>query len=97
MKISFLFPGQGAQYVGMGKDLYDKYEEVRNVYDRVSNILGIDNDETYVKYCVDEACTYIYNKMQPDKKGNIEQPVFPEDTENKPTSKNEGLEFLLEL
>lgn len=42
MKISFLFPGQGAQYVGMGKDLYDKYEEVRNVYDRVSNILGID-------------------------------------------------------
>ena len=29
MKIGFLFPGQGAQSVGMGKDLYDKYEEVK--------------------------------------------------------------------
>ena len=27
MKIAFMFPGQGAQTVGMGKDLYDKYEE----------------------------------------------------------------------
>ena len=29
MKIAFMFPGQGAQTVGMGKDLYDKYEEIR--------------------------------------------------------------------
>lgn len=42
MKIAFVFPGQGAQSVGMGKDLYDKYEEVREIYKKVSNILGID-------------------------------------------------------
>ena len=30
MRIGFLFPGQGSQAIGMGKDLYDKYEEVKN-------------------------------------------------------------------
>lgn len=35
MQIGFLFPGQGVQKVGMGKDLYEKYEEVKNVYDEV--------------------------------------------------------------
>lgn len=42
MKRAFLFPGQGAQIVGMGKDIYDKYEEARNIYDKASEISGID-------------------------------------------------------
>lgn len=42
MKIGFLFPGQGAQSVGMCKDLYDTYEEVRKVYERANDILGFD-------------------------------------------------------
>ena len=42
MKIGFLFPGQGSQVVGMGKDLYEKYEEIRNVYEKVKEITGID-------------------------------------------------------
>lgn len=42
MKIGFLFPGQGAQVIGMGKDLYKKYEEVRKIYDKVQKITGID-------------------------------------------------------
>lgn len=41
MKIGFLFPGQGAQSIGMGKDLYDKYEEYRNVYKKVNDITGL--------------------------------------------------------
>lgn len=42
MKIGFLFPGQGSQVVGMGKDLYEKYEEVRNTYNKVKEITGMD-------------------------------------------------------
>lgn len=45
MKIGFLFPGQGSQKVGMGKDLYETYEEVREVYDKVSKITGINIKE----------------------------------------------------
>ena len=42
LKTAFLFPGQGAQMVGMGKDLYEKYEEARKIYDEASKISGID-------------------------------------------------------
>ena len=41
MKIGFLFPGQGSQAVGMGKDLYENYEEAREVYDKVEEITGM--------------------------------------------------------
>ena len=42
MKRAFLFPGQGVQVVGMGKDIYDKYEEAKKIYDEASRISGID-------------------------------------------------------
>lgn len=42
MKRAFLFPGQGAQSVGMGKDFYEKYEEARKIYDKASEISGMD-------------------------------------------------------
>lgn len=42
MKTGFLFPGQGSQSIGMGKDLYEKYEVVRKIYDKVQEITGID-------------------------------------------------------
>ncbi len=42
MKIGFLFPGQGSQTIGMGKDIYEKYEIVRNIYKKVEELTKID-------------------------------------------------------
>ncbi len=40
MKKAFLFPGQGSQYVGMGKDLYQNFPQVRDLYDKAEDLLG---------------------------------------------------------
>ncbi len=39
-KIAFLFPGQGSQAVGMGKDLYENYESSKVVFDTADKTLG---------------------------------------------------------
>jgi len=40
MKRAYMFPGQGSQFPGMGKDLYDKYDEAKALFRRADEILG---------------------------------------------------------
>lgn len=37
---ALIFPGQGAQYVGMGRDLYERYPAAKVIYEKANNILG---------------------------------------------------------
>ena len=41
-KLAYVFPGQGVQHVGMGRDLYEEFETVRQTFDEAKQILGID-------------------------------------------------------
>lgn len=41
-KIAFIFPGQGAQYIGMGKDFYENVKVSREAYDLASEVTGMD-------------------------------------------------------
>ena len=38
MKTAFLFPGQGAQHVGMGRDLYEAFPAARSVFDQAEAV-----------------------------------------------------------
>jgi len=41
-KVAFLFVGQGSQYVGMGKDLYENFPEAKSVFDKAQGVLSFD-------------------------------------------------------
>ncbi|MDD5496664.1 MAG: ACP S-malonyltransferase [Candidatus Omnitrophica bacterium] len=40
--IAYIFPGQGAQFVGMGKDLYDNFPAAKEIFDKANSLLKID-------------------------------------------------------
>lgn len=41
-RVVFMFPGQGSQEVGMGKDIYDNFPEIRQLYDQANAVLNKD-------------------------------------------------------
>jgi [acyl-carrier-protein] S-malonyltransferase len=64
-KTGFLFAGQGSQYVGMGKDLYDTFPESKAVFDQACESLGFD----LKKYCFEGPA----EELKPT---NISQPAI---------------------
>ncbi len=86
--ILFAFPGQGAQYPGIGKDLFDAYDSVKNTYEEASDTLGYDmaalsffdpdNKINLTRYTQPVlvthhiACLRLFNELS----GNAVQPAF---------------------
>lgn len=61
---------------------------------RPSELLGVDTEDVYGCYCIDEACAYLYNMLQPDSEGKTKKPTFVEDIKESKTN-NPGLDLLL--
>ena len=60
---SVIFPGQGSQLVGMGKDLYDKYSLVQNLFKEADDTLGFSLSDLVINVPKDEL--YLTENTQP--------------------------------
>ena len=70
-KIGLLFPGQGSQYAGMGKDLYNEIPAAKKIMDNANEILGFDikslifegKDEDIVPTQIAQTAIFIVSAM----------------------------------
>lgn len=60
--VAYIFPGQGAQYVGMGKDLYDTYPRAKEVFDQANEILDFDIKELCFEGPAEKLSTTAYSQ-----------------------------------
>ena len=58
-KTAFIFPGQGAQKAGMGKDFYEKYDTAKDVFDSAGKWLDLDMKA--LCYFFDLLCLHSHN------------------------------------
>ena len=62
MSMAFLFPGQGAQSVGMCKSIYDKYACAKSLFDRAAEILGYDLAKLCFEGPVEQLDSTVYSQ-----------------------------------
>jgi [acyl-carrier-protein] S-malonyltransferase len=79
---AYVFPGQGAQYVGMGKDLYENYPEAKELFENANQILGFritdlmfsGTDEDLRQTKVTQPAIYLHSVILTRVMGNRFQP-----------------------
>jgi len=82
MKKAYVFPGQGAQFVGMGKDLYDSSEEAKALFEKANDILGFNitdimfsgTDEALKQTNVTQPAIFLHSVILASALGDIFQP-----------------------